>query len=386
MSEINGIEAKETEIRVGFGRLAAAVIAVLISAFAIPLASTIYMSIATVGFCSVFLVATAKKNVGVVLLLFALIGSFSLPTGLPAVAIILALVVGTGAFAWLIFLTRSPYLAILPVIAYAVTTFITKNWFGSAVSLVFAIPALVLAISLRKGTPRLESLSKTSVAFISTAIVAVVASMLYFSGEIRLDSLKEFVALITEGLTNSFASIEAMLPDGSVQAFFTPDDAYNMAHQLTALLPAAIILGFNAITFFAQRLLFSLVRNTVGDEAIHPRSVPFIVSAGAGIVYALSLTATLLTNASPMGYAINTVCQNLFIILAPPLAGMGIMYIFSRIALKKIRMGTLIFFSIVILLFFSLPMAFMLLAGFGAYASVALPLSKFLRERMNREN
>jgi hypothetical protein len=210
--------------------------------------------------------------------------------------------------------------------------------------------------------------------------------MLYFSGEIRLDALKEFVALITEGLTEGFASIEAMLPDGSVQAFFTPNDAYNMAHQLTALLPAAIILGFNAITFFAQRLLFSLVRNTAGDEAIHPQSVPFIVSAGAGIVYALSLTATLLTNASPMGYAINTVCQNLFIILAPPLAGMGIMYIFSRIALKKIRMGTLIFFSIVILLFFSLPMAFMLLAGFGAYASVALPLSKFLRERMNREN
>ena len=40
-----------------------------------------------------------------------------------------------------------------------------------------------------------------------------------------------------------------MLPDGSVQAFFTPDDAYNMAHQLTALLPAAIILAGIAALF-----------------------------------------------------------------------------------------------------------------------------------------
>ena len=72
-------------------------------------------------------------------------------------------------------------------------------------------------------------------------------------------------------------------------------------------------------------------------------------------------------------------------ILAPPLAGMGIMYLFSRIALKKMRPITLIIIGAVVLLFFSIPMAFMLVAGFGAYASVAIPFSAFLRSRMKGE-
>lgn len=388
MSENNrsDVESTLTGVYISKARLAWAVIAVLVSAFSIPFASNLYMSIASVAFCSVFLIASGKKKFLTGLLIFLLLGSFSLPTGLPAVAIILSLIVGTGAFAWLIFLTKSPYLAILPVLAYAATTIITKNWFASVACLVFSLPALVLALSLRNGTPRLETLTKTSVAFVSTAVVAVVASLLYFSGELRFDILKDIVTLLTDELTKAFASIEVQTLDGSIQTFFTPDDAYNMAHQLTSLLPAAIILGFNTITFFAQRLMFSIIRITMGDACIHPHSIPFVVGPGAGIVYTLSLTATLLTNASPVGYAINTVCQNLFIILAPPLAGMGILYLFSRIAAKKMRIGTLIILGVVALLFFSLPMVFMLLAGFGAYASVAIPLSAFLKARMKGED
>ena len=387
MSETNRSEVEATlaSVYVSKARLAAAVIAVLVSAFAIPFASNLYMSIASVVFCSIFLIASAKKKVFTGILIFILLGSFSLPTGLPAISIILALIVGTGAFAWLIFLTKSPYLAILPVFAYAVTTVITKNWFGSAVCLAFALPAFVLASSLWKATPRLETLSKTGTVFVATAALAVVASLFYFSGELRFDVLKEFITLLTDELTVAFASIEAQMLDGSIQTFFTPDEAYNMAHLLTTLLPAAVILGFNAIAFFAQRLFFSLIRITMGDECIHPRSIPFIVSAGAGIVYTLSLTALLLTNATPIGYAVNTVCQNLFVILAPPLAGMGIMYLFSKIAMKKMRPITLIIISAIILIFFSIPMAFMLLAGFGAYASVAIPFSAFLRSRMKGE-
>ena len=272
MSENNrsGVESTLASVYVSKARLAAAVIAVLVSAFAITFASNLYMSIASVVFCSIFLIASSKKKFFTGLLIVVLLGSFSLPSGLPAISIILALIVGTGAFAWLIFLTKSPYLAILPVFAYAVTTVITKNWFGSAVCLAFALPAFVLASSLWKATPRLETLSKAGTAFVAIAAVAVVASVFYFSGELRFDILKEFIDVFTDGLTEVFASIEVQLMDGSVQTIFTPKDAYNMAHQLTSLLPAGIILGFNIIVFFAQRLFFSLIRITMGDECIHP--------------------------------------------------------------------------------------------------------------------
>ena len=123
MSETNRseVESTLTSIYVSKARLAAAVIAVLVSAFAIPFASNLYMSIASVAFCSIFLIASSKKKFFTGLLLVVLLGSFSLPSGLPVISIILALIVGTGAFAWLIFLTKSPYLAILPVFAYAAT-------------------------------------------------------------------------------------------------------------------------------------------------------------------------------------------------------------------------------------------------------------------------
>jgi hypothetical protein len=362
-----------------------AIVAVLVSAFAIPFASNIFMSTASVVFCSVFLIISARKKFFTGLLIFALIGSFSLPTGLPAISVILALIVGTGAFAWLIFLTRSPYLAILPVFAYAVTTLITKNWFGSLLCLVFSIPSLILALSLKKNTPRLETLSKAGTAFIAISVLGILASMLYFNGEINIGTLKDLVSSLSDALTQAFSSIEVELMDGSVQTIFKPDEAYNMAHQMTSLLPAAIILGFNAIVYFAQRLMFSLIRITMGDECLPTHSVPFIVSAGAGIVYTLSLSAMLMTNATPIGYVVNTVCQNIFIILAPPLAGMGIMYTLSKIALKRFRPGIVILVVVSFLLFFSLPMTFMFVACFGAYASVSIPLTSFLRSRMNKD-
>lgn len=385
MSDINesGIQTTVKSIHVGFGRLAAAVIAVLVSAFAIPFASNLFMSIVATVFCSGYLIATSKKKAGVIFLLFVLIGSFSLPEGLFVISIILALIVGTGAYSWLIFLTRSPYLAILPVFAYSITTFITRNWFASALSLVFALPALVLALSLKKGAPRLETLTKVSLVFVATVAVGIVASMLYFNGELRFDLLKEIVSSFTDGLVNTFASLQAELLDGSVQNIFTPDDAYNMAHRMTTLLPAAVILVFNAIAYFSQRLLFSLIRINLGDNCIHPRSVPFVVSAGAGIVYTLSLVAMLLTNATPMGYVINTVCQNLFVILAPPLAGMGIMYIIARISQRRLNPMLVIIIGASVVLFFSLPAALICIACFGAYTSVAIPLSAFLKSKMN---
>lgn len=366
-------------------RLLPSVIVVLVSAFAIPFVSNIYMDIAASGLCAVFLIATAKKKIPVLLMLLLLGGIFGLPGGLPMITLILALIAGTGTYSWLISYTRSPYLAIIPVFAYSVTTVITKNWFGSMLTLVFAVPALMLALSFMSKAGRLGTICRTSAAFLLTVAAAIVLSMFYFRGEFRIDVLKEYANGFTLSIADIFAEIEVELINGEIQAVFSETEAYNMALRIVTLSPAIVILFFNAISFFAQRLQFTLVRATFGEEVLTGKMLAFITSPGAGIVYILSFLISTLTSSTPLGHTVNTVCQNLFVILVPALFGMGIMYFFAKASSRRIRAVPLIVLGVIVLTFLNTQAALLLVACFGAYASIAIPLTAYWKEKFNKE-
>ena len=364
-------------------RLLPSIVVVLISALAVPFASDTYVSLFASGICSVFIIATARKKISAMLLILILVGTFGLPSGLPMITVILALIVGTGTFSWLIVYTRSPYLAIIPVLAYSVTTVITKNWFGSLLAAIFAIPALMLAVSFMNGSTRLGAICKTTAAFSLTVVAGVILAMLYFRGEIRLDVMREYARQFTDSFAKVFSGIEIEMPNGQLQPVFSESDSYNLALQIVTLSPALTVLFFNVITFFAQRLQFVLVRSTMGDKLFSPHTLAFIVSPGAGIVFVLSSVVSTFTNSTPAGYAVNTICQNLTIILAPALIGTGIMYFFVKLAEKRMKMGPLIIFVFIFLLIFNFPMALLLVACLGAYASVAIPLIAVYRANTN---
>lgn len=366
-------------------RLLPSVIVVLTAAFAIPFASNLYIGAISSGICAFFLIATAKKKIPILLLLLLLLGIFGLPGGLPMITIILALVVGTGTFSWLISYTRSPYLAIIPVFAYSITTIITKNWFGSMLALVFAFPALVLALSFMSRSGRLSTICKTCATFVMISAAAIVLSMLYFRGEFRFDVLKEYADAFTESISDVFSSYEVELINGETEVLFPEDEAYNMALRIVTLFPAIAVLFFNTISFFAQRLQFTLVRSTFPENTVSPQMAAFITSPGAGIVYLLSFLISTLTDSSPLGNTVNTVCQNIFVILTPALLGMGIMYFFAKVAIGRVRAVPLIILAIIALAFFNTQAALLLISCLGAYASVAVPLAAYLKEKMNKE-
>ena len=369
----------------GFLRLLPSVIIVFVSAIAIPFGSEPIVGAIASGMCAFFLIATAKKKVPVLLLLLLLVGTFGLPNGLPAITLILALVTGTGTYAWLISYSGSPYLAIIPVLAYSVTTVVTKNWFGSLLAAVFVIPALIMAHSFKVKAGRLSSLCRVSASFLAVIAAGVLFAMLYFLGEIRPDVIKDYVSDFSDLLTSMFSELEIELMNGQIETLFSPEDAANMASRIVTVLPAVVVLIFNVAAFFAQRLFFSLARTTMGDGEFTNEMLAFIVSPGAGIVFVLSSLISMFTNATPTGYAVDTVCQNLFIILLPPLLGMGFMYFFARMAEKRRLPGPLMIVAISLLFFINLRIALMLVACFGAYASVAVPLAAFMRSKMNSD-
>ena len=369
----------------GFMRLLPSIIVVLAAALALPFASVLHVGAIASSLCAVFLIATAKKKVPVMLMLLLLAATFGLPGGLPMITIILSLVVGTGTYSWLISYTRSPFLAIIPVLAYSIATVITKSWFGSLLSLAFAIPALVLALCFAAGESRLASLCKTSAVFILISALGIILAMLYFRGEFRLDVLKGYAGEFTQSIKDIFANTEMELINGETEALFTEEEALNMASRIVTLFPAIAIIFFNGIVFFAQRLQFSLIKTTLGEDSISTKALAFITSPFSGVVFVLSFLISTLTTSSPTGRIVNTVCQNIFIILTPALIAMGIMFFFAKMAVKRVRTGPLIIIGIIVLLIFNTQAAILLVSCFGAYASVAIPILTHYKEKASKD-
>ena len=376
---------KDTAVRLSFLRLLPSIIVVFTAAIALPFASVLYVGAIASSIFAFFLIATAKKKIPVLLMLLLLVGTFGLPSGLPMITILLALIVGTGTYSWLISYTASPYIAIIPVLAYSIATVITQNWFGSLITLSFAIPSLVLALCLRSKTPRLASICRTSASFLLITALAIVLAMFYFRGEFRFDVLRGYANDFTRSITDILSGTEMELINGETEALFTPDEAYNMAARIVSLFPAIAVIFFNTITFFAQRLQFSLTKATLGNETISGKYIAFIASPFAGIVYVLSFLISTLTNSSPSGKIINTVCQNLFVILTPALIGMGIMFFFANMAVKKIRFAPVIIIAVLVLLFINTQAALLLVSCFGAYASVAIPILTYYKEKTSKD-
>ena len=381
----NGKDNVALDRKIGFLRLLPAIIVVLASALALPFASNLYVGIAASGVCSFFLIATAKKKIPILLMLLLLIGTLGLPDGLPLITILLALIVGTGTYAWLLSYAPSPYLAIIPVLAYSAATVITKNWFGSLLALSFAIPALILAHSFKTKASRIGGICRTSAAFIIIACAGVVAALFYFTGEFKVDVLRDLADTLTKSISEVFLNTKIDLISGETEALFTEDEAYNMALRIVTLFPAIAVLFFNSVSFFAQKLQFSLIKETVGENAISGRSIAFILSPFAGGAYVLSFLISTLTNSSPLDKTVNTVCQNIFVILTPALMGMGIMYFFAKMAIKRVKAGPLIIIGVLVLLFFNTQAALMLVSCFGAYASVSIPILTYLKEKSSKE-
>ena len=377
--------ALRSDQKIGFLRLLPSVIVILAAALAIPFAPNLYVGGAASCICAFFLIATARKKVPVLLLLLLLCGIFGLPGGLPVITVILALTVGTGTYSWLISYTRSPFVAIIPVLAYSIVTVITKNWFVSMLTLVFALPALVLALSFNFKTHRLGAICRTSAVFIITAAVAVVITMLYFRGEFKVEVLRDYADAFTKSITDTVLNTKVDLMNGETEALFTEDEAYNMAHRIVTLFPAIAIIFFNGISFFAQRLQFSLIKTSLGENAVSGHALAFVTSPFAGGAYILAFLVSTLTDSSPLGKTVNTVCQNIFIILIPALVGMGAMYFFAKMAMRRIKAGPLILIGVIALMFFNVSAAILLISCFGAYASISIPLLTYLKEKSNKE-
>lgn len=381
----NNGSAQKSPVKVSPLRLLPALFIVLIASLAIPFAFNTAISILSSGVCALTILVSARKKISAGLLIMILILLFGVSSGLPMISIILSLIVGTGTLAWLIGYTRSPYVAIVPVLAFSITTIISKSYVGALLALFFVLPALALAVSFKKGSGRVSALARSGAFFSFTIVTAIAIYQFYFLGEINVTSMRHFAMDFTNSLRDIFSSIQIETQTGVV-SYFTEKEAYNMALQIVSLAPAIVAVFFNVISFFAQKLQYSLIRLTEGEARLSPTSRAFVVSPFAGATFWLAFVVSSVTDSSSMGYALTTVCDNVIIILAPCLIGMGLMYYFSAKLLGHRRLTTTLLVIFVILAFLNVSLALLLVACLGAYASISIPLSNKLKANRNGES
>lgn len=364
------------------GAVAFAVLVVFACTLAIPFIMYLFVDIIAAVLCALFLLIFSEKKIPTLLILVFLGGMFGLSSGMPMIALCLIFTVGTGAFAWLINYTASPYLAIIPVLSYAISTVITRSWFGSLLTLSLLIPALLLAYALAAETSRVGALCVTSTAFIGFLLIAAFLSMLYFTGECNLDYFRNFFDSLRQSLAKVFASLDVSLANGSSEPFFSSDQAETISAQIIALTPAILVFLSNTASFFAQKIHFLMIRRSGGKSYITEKMERFFVSPFSGVTFLLSFIIMSIIGNSYSTAAAFTVCTNLYWILLPGLVIMCFAWLSGRLSDDNRRgTGTWFFLLLVILAFFNVSLAVTLAACLGAYASVMFPLRNYLQDK-----
>ena len=266
--------------------------------------------------------------------------------------------------------------------AYGIATVVTKDWFGSLFTLFFIIPAIILAQTYEKMMTRVGSLLRTSAGYGAFIALAAVFSVLYFTGEFRIEIIGEFLDSLRDSLTKVLMAAEITLVNGTTEALFSETDAYNLASGIISLLPGLTVILCCSLAYFAQNIQFAIFSYT--EHEFNDLRKVFVMSPASAVVFLISFMIYTVSVTSSSNAVLTTVCANLFLMFIPGLAFMGIMTFLSRTGAGAPRTGCspiLILPLFVFLLFFNPTAAILMAACFGAYSAIAGPIRKHLTRK-----
>lgn len=355
-----------------------------VCSLAIPFFSNTVIGIITVVATSAFTIRIAERKIPAVIILLVLFATFGLSNGLPIITLVLAATVGCGSFAWLISKTESPFLALIPALAYAIATVISKDWFASLVTLFFIIPAILLAQTYEKMMTRVSSLLRVSMGFLAFIVMAVIFSILYFTGELRIEIIGEFLDSLRDSLVKVLVATEITLVNGTTVALFTETEAYNVISVFISVLPALTVTLCFLLAYFAQNIQFSTFIYTEGENEFNDLRRIFIMSPVSAAMFIISFLIYTVSSTSSSGAVLSTVCANLYMIFIPGLAFMGVTTFIARQSARTPGMGcspTLIAPLFIFLLLFNTQVAILMATCFGAYSAIAGPIRKHLSKK-----
>ncbi len=338
-----------------------------------------------VGVSAAALIVTAERKPMTVLVLFGFISFFFTEEGISLVAIVLTLIAGCGIYSRALEKLRSPFLWAIPIISFIVGAIVTHDLLLSSLSLAFVLPAAALRFTFTKKYSRVGAICLISGAFMIFFIAFLLADVYRSTGTVSLDVFREGAEIYRESFAKVLMEFQIMdVKTEQAQAVFTELEAKNLANEIVSLFPAFFIIGCNALAYFAQKLMYVIVRREGEEHKFEDKMIALVLSPYAGVTFVLAFLVMTLASVSRDHALAYTVAENVFFIFIPGLAASGIMFQLAKIA--RFRRGVWVVVLFVMLAFVNVGIAVLLAACTGAYYSIAAPVYAFLNSKKDDDS
>ncbi len=268
----------------------------------------------------------------------SLLGSFSLA------AIILSIVVGIGAFAFL-FGTGRWYLAMLaPVLAFGASFAIGKNIWFALLSLLTVPAGILMAYAVGKQKKRTSAIC-WGIGGLLLVLAAIGALLLWKeTGTLAdrsvlvsyLNGIKESIVteitllrdqmldlLVSSGASSedpAYQSLVQMLGDEMILAYVS---------QIISLIPGIAVILCAIFSYEAHLLLTSACAGTPYSAHFTKEMLTFTMSMAASLVYIIAFFVSIFSPANSLAYA---AAQNLVLMLLPGFCVVGVQMILTLFA------------------------------------------------------
>lgn len=232
-------------------------------------------------------------------------------------------------------------------------------------SLFPAVGGAILAIAMKRGAKRSGAILASSMGTGIFAALVLILSVYLAGGVIDGESL---ISVVDQARVNLIESFEAQLeilktelPDYDLSSL----DVEGTVNGVFNMLPAMLVLVFNAIAFFSNLSLLALLRILDLYHKLERSDIEFKVSPVTAGVFAVSyIMAVVLAASDNVALA---VFDNLSMILMPALAVVGLMDSLPRKDGNTVRVGCFpLILSGVLMMFFP-SLGVLVLAIFGTF-------------------
>ena len=262
-----------------------------------------------------------------------------------------------------------PILSFAFVFAYFIAStggFRVAFLFGSLYSLLPFVFGLFLALAMKKGVNRTGAILSSALAGGVFVLALSILSVYLAGGKIEGGALLSFVEQLREGMREYFDAQLLMIKENLPQYDISGIDAVALSNGIINLLPATIVLYFSVTAFFSQLTLLALLRIYDLYHKLEARDKEFKVSVITAIVFALSYLLSAFLADSPA----LAVLDNLYMILMPPMAVVGLMSCLPSRQGKTLKIGCFPLVISVPLIFILPGVGIFLLAFFGTISTI----------------
>ena len=370
------------------------ILIVFLCAALLPL-SFFYEQVALIGLAVLFayVALIVRSPLPVTLLLVTAFLAVSFTSFFAAGAFLLALIVGSGAMAFLFTVLEHAYLLLLaPVAASGLAFALLGNWQISLLAFAFLPTALFLALATKWGRGRTSAICYAEVGLLlvvvgvavywlhteSTRLGVGIASYIESLREMLLQAVVQIRDTFAQMMRENGASEEEL---NTILSQLSNDYIKAQISQIFNLLPAICCVFCGIVAFEAQMLLNATYRAVGWTQVLTPEARVFTMSVPAALIYFVTF---LLSIFSSSGTSIAwAVIDNLNLILVPGFCVIGVTML--ALSLARSKGGARLFLTFLLAAVFCCYTvgAFSLLALFGANSILLGALRKKMMDKMN---